>query len=151
MNFINNIITNWNRHNQFSLQECTNRRIIFCNEPNFEDGVEETLKMLFGGDQCGVRIKFEGDAVIARMPIICLSNNDCFSRRPSVRECSDTFGVRIRRYVTCIKKPHPLAIGFLLARWKIVDWTALSYNFSDVDRKIFNSDILCKYIYLLYC
>jgi len=30
------IITNWNRHNQFPLQDCTNRRVLFWNEPCFE-------------------------------------------------------------------------------------------------------------------
>lgn len=137
------IITNWNRHNQFPLQDCTNRRVLFWNEPNFEDGVIETLKMLFGGDQCGARIKYEGDAVISRTPIIILSNNDCFPKDLAFRSrmirhqwhsCKE-----LKRFG---RKPHPMAIPYLFARWKIIDTHNITYDFTTDDMCIINDDVL---------
>jgi len=115
------VIHNWNRYNQFPLQDCTNRRVLFWNEPNFEDGVEETLKMLFGGDQCQARIKYEGDAWIPRTPVIVLSNRDCFPKNLAFR----TRMIK-HEWHTCAplanldRKPHPLGIPYLLARWEII-------------------------------
>lgn len=134
------IICNWNRYNSFPLQDCPNRRVLMWNEPNFEDGVTETLKMLFGGDQCPARIKYEGDAVIQRTPIIVLSNNDCFPK-------NEAFRTRLikEKWMACpqlkdlTKKPHPLAIYYLLARWDIIKWRELNYDFCDDDKIIFTS------------
>lgn len=136
------IITNWNRHNQFPLQDCPNRRVLFWNEPNFEDGVEETLKLLFGGDQCGARIKYEGDAIIRRTPVIVLSNNDCFPK-------NDAFRTRLVKHVwkrcdalrSLTKKPYPIAIYYLMARWNIIDYKNIVYTFSDEDLCIFHNEI----------
>lgn len=137
------IITNWNRHNQFPLQDCTNRRVLFWNEPNFEDGVVETLKMLFGGDQCGARIKYEGDAVIARTPIIILSNNDCFPkdlafRSRMIRHQWHTCHA-LKRYG---RKPHPLSVPYLLARWGIIEIKNIVYDFTVEEMQIINEDEL---------
>lgn len=52
---------NFNKYNNFPLQECVQRRIISWNEPNFEPGSEETLKLIFGGDTCNVKVKFQPD------------------------------------------------------------------------------------------
>lgn len=131
------VIANWNRHNSFPLQDCLNRRLLFWNEPNFEDGVEETLKMLFGGDQCPARVKYEGDGIIQRTPIIVLSNSDCFPKNLAFR-------TRIIKYnwISCphlkslTKKPHPLAIGYLLSRWNIISWEALEYDFTDNEKTV---------------
>ena len=133
------IIANWNRHNQFPLQDCVNRRLLIWNEPNFEDGVEETLKMLFGGDQCPARVKYEGDAVIQRTPIIILSNNDCFPRSQAFRTRMIRYRWRACRYLRDLtKKPHPLAIAYLFARWNIINWKDLEYEFSENELAIFN-------------
>jgi len=136
------IITNWNRHNQFPLQDCPNRRVIIWNEPNFEDGVEENLKLLFGGDQCGARIKYEGDAVIQRTPVIILSNNDCFPRNHAFRTRMIKHSWNRCDHLKSIhKKPHPLAFPYLLARWNVINWEDMSYSFSDEEKCIFTTDI----------
>lgn len=136
------IITNWNRHNQFPLQDCTNRRVLYWNEPNFEDGVEETLKMLFGGDQCGARIKYEGDSVIQRTPVIVLANSDCFPRNQAFRTRMIKYEwMRCAQLKHLNKKPNPLAWAYLLARWDIIKWRNMSYDFSSEDISIFVSSL----------
>lgn len=136
------IITNWNRFNQFPLQDCPNRRVLFWNEPNFEDGVEETLKLLFGGDQCGARIKYEGDAVIARTPIIVLSNVDCFPRNEAFRSRMIKYKWRACSYLRDLrKKPHPLAVPYLFARWHVISWHDVDYDFTDEEKLLFQEHI----------
>jgi len=69
-------MTNWKKYHQFPFQNCTDKRVIMWNEPNFEDGVEETLKLLFGEDQMNARIKYEGDAIIQRTSILLSTDTD---------------------------------------------------------------------------
>ncbi|CAH0562759.1 unnamed protein product [Brassicogethes aeneus] len=57
-------VHNFNKYDQFPLMECWNRRINYWNEPSCEPASFETLKMLFGGDPCPAKIKYESDKVI---------------------------------------------------------------------------------------
>nr|QKE54882.1 MAG: nonstructural protein [Parvoviridae sp.]QKE54956.1 MAG: nonstructural protein [Parvoviridae sp.] len=137
------IISNWTKYNAFPLQDCVNRRLLMWNEPNFEDGVEETLKMLFGGDQCGARIKYEGDGIIQRTPIIVLSNEDPFPTNVAFRTRMIKYTWQPCKHLRKLKKkPFPLAIAYLLARWEIIDYKSLSYEFSDDELCIFNDESL---------
>jgi len=70
------LIINWKKYHQFPFQDCTDKRIIIWNEPNFEDGVEETLELLFGRDQISARIKYEGDVIIQRTSKLLNSDTD---------------------------------------------------------------------------
>ncbi|KAF5280809.1 hypothetical protein FQA39_LY17956 [Lamprigera yunnana] len=58
----------------FPLMECVDRIILMWNDPSCEPASFETLKMLFGGDSCNVKLKYESDTIIPRTPIIILSN-----------------------------------------------------------------------------
>ena len=66
-------IGNFNKYQNFPLQEAIGRRILMWNEPNFESDAEETLKCILGGDPCNVKIKFQNDACLRRTPIIIFS------------------------------------------------------------------------------
>lgn len=73
-------IANFNKHQQFLLLDAVNRRIYVWNESACESSSFETLKLLFGGDSQKVKVKYEGDAVVDRTPIIILSNSDVFPK-----------------------------------------------------------------------
>lgn len=115
-------IGNFNKYSSFPLQECVNRRILFWNEPSAEPAAFETLKMLFGGDTCNAKIKYEDDAVIQRTPVIITSNNDCFPT-------DEAFNSRIFKYTwrQCdllkkhTKKPFPVAWPLLLQKYNIIE------------------------------
>lgn len=48
--FINfGTVRNFNKFENFPLQNCLDKRILMWNEPNFEPGATETLKLLIGG------------------------------------------------------------------------------------------------------
>lgn len=114
-------IGNFNKYDRFPLQDALQRRILLWNEPNFEPGAEEVLKLLFGGDTCPARIKYEGDACIQRTPIIVLTNRDVIPN-------DSTFTSRVwKHYWTAApflkyvqKKPHPLSIFYLMLKYNIL-------------------------------
>lgn len=115
-------IGNFNKYSNFPLQDCVNRRILIWNEPVMEGSAEETLKLIFGGDTCNVKIKFESDAIVSRTPIIILSNYDCFPK-------NEAFRTRMfyNKWKTCpalknvTKKPNPASFYMLLKKYKICD------------------------------
>lgn len=115
------IMGNWNRNNNFPLQDCIDKRVLLWNEPNFEDGAVETLKKLFGGDSCEARIKYQHDGVIHRTPICVLQN-------PPDRFKNPAFNTRCYRYnwITCPhlrqlhKWPNPLSFLYLLVKYNFI-------------------------------
>lgn len=50
-----------------------------------ETGSFETLKMLFDGDTCNVKEKYENVAILSKTPIIVLANYDPFSKNLAYR------------------------------------------------------------------
>lgn len=42
--------------------ECVEKQILLWNEPQCEVGSFETLKMIFAGDTCNVKVKYESDS-----------------------------------------------------------------------------------------
>ncbi|CAL8128056.1 unnamed protein product [Orchesella dallaii] len=67
---------NPNKINNFAYQDCVNRRVIVWNELNYASEEVDTLKMILGGDVCPVRVKFRGDFVVHRTPVIILTNEN---------------------------------------------------------------------------
>lgn len=51
-------IASMNRHHQFPLNNCINKRILHWDEPNFEPSMAETLKLLFSGNKLATNIKY---------------------------------------------------------------------------------------------
>nr|QVW56837.1 MAG: putative nonstructural protein NS1 [Phylloscopus inornatus ambidensovirus] len=116
------LLGNFNKYNGFPMMECVNRRIILWNEPVVEPSAFETLKTIFGGDTANAKVKFSGDAIIGRTPVIVLSNNDVFPK-------DSAFRTRMIKYEwqpcphlkLAKKKPWPLAFYYLLKKYGILD------------------------------
>uniref|UniRef100_A0A8D8WBT3 Non-capsid protein NS-1 n=1 Tax=Cacopsylla melanoneura TaxID=428564 RepID=A0A8D8WBT3_9HEMI len=114
------MIGNFSKYVGFPLQDCVSRRILLWNEPNAEASAFETLKMLLGGDQCVVRVKFQSDVTVGRTPVIVLSNTDIFPK-------TDAFRNRIIRYewqkapylAEKLKRPHPLGFYKLILKYNL--------------------------------
>lgn len=99
--------------------------------------------MLFGGDQCGARIKYEGDAIVQRTPIVVLSNNDCMPSSLAFQTRMFNYKWRTCHYLKALnKKPFPMAFAYLLARWNIISYKDINYDFSDDEMCIFNDERL---------
>lgn len=65
---------NPNKHNTFAYQECVGKRILLWNEPNYESAETDMLKMILGGDNYNVKVKYKQDMAVYRTPVIVLSN-----------------------------------------------------------------------------
>lgn len=60
----NGQIANFNKFNNFPLQNCLDKRLLYWDEPNFEPSSLESLKMLFAGDECPGNIKYKDHQII---------------------------------------------------------------------------------------
>lgn len=128
-------IGNFNKYDRFPLQDALQRRILLWNEPNFEPGAEEVLKLIFGGDTCPARIKYEGDACLQRTPVIVLTNRDVIPN-------DSTFTSRVWKhywreapYLKHIsKKPHPLSVFYLMLKYNIL--SRKNFVFEDWEKEL---------------
>lgn len=68
-------VANFVRGNNFPLNDCVNRRILYWNEPSIMPSGYETLKMLSGGDPCAASVKYQSGTTIHRTPLIMTANN----------------------------------------------------------------------------
>ena len=69
-------VANIVRGEHFPLNDCIHRRILMWNEPNCCLSAWEMVKMLTGGDSCPAKIKYQGDQIVSRTPLIITSNKD---------------------------------------------------------------------------
>lgn len=108
--FINHgSIGNFNRFNNFPLQDCKDRRVLLWNEPNIEPSAYDTLKMLCGGDSMPIKIKYHGDSRMSKTPIIILTNHNVIPEGKAFEDRVFKYTWRrcpkLKDYA---KKPHPL-------------------------------------------
>lgn len=111
-----------NRTNQFALQECYGRRMVVGNEISMEDGAKEDFKKLCEGTAFNIRVKYQGDKIFTKCPVLLISNFE-------LDICYDSHfkGVRLHtiRWKTCSllkdsnKKPYPLCIFDLFEKYNI--------------------------------
>lgn len=73
-------VKNFVRGQNFPLNDCPNRRILVWNEPSIMPSAFDSVKMLAGGDSCPAAVKYEGDCVISKTPLIFTSNTDIFGK-----------------------------------------------------------------------
>lgn len=105
---------NFNKYHNFPLMECVDKRIILWNEPCMEPSAAETLKCILGGDTCNAKVKYQGDAVINRTPVIILSNSDIFPKSEAFRSRMFKFDWRPANFLKHYTlKPNPLAVFHL--------------------------------------
>ena len=111
-----------NKTNQFALQECYGRRLVMGNEISMEEGAKEDFKKLCEGKAFNIRVKYQGDKIFTRAPVILISNRDldiCYDR--------DFKDVRLKtiRWNTCgflkdsNKQPYPLSLFYLFDKYNI--------------------------------
>lgn len=65
-----------NKTNQFALQDCVNRRMVVGNEISMEEGAKEDFKKLCEGTALNIRVKFQGDKIFTKAPVLLISNFD---------------------------------------------------------------------------
>nr|ALV85426.1 non-structural protein 1 [Diaphorina citri densovirus] len=115
------LIGNFNKYQNFPLQECVHKRILLWNEPQAEPSAFETLKTLLGGDQTVVRVKYQGDATVGRTPVIILSNHNIFPNDAAFVNRMFVYEWRTAPYLAQYrKKPHPMATYLLFKKYKII-------------------------------
>jgi hypothetical protein len=73
-------ISNAKKGNNFPLDNCFNKRVLFFNEPRLEPTFYETLLMLFAGDPMSEQAKFRSVCEIIRTPVIVTANSSAFPR-----------------------------------------------------------------------
>lgn len=110
-----------NKNNLFAFQEAPNKRIIWWNEPNYERAMTDTIKLLFGGDPCTVRVKHMSDQHVQRTPVIILTNNLVpFMNDIAFNERMKQYNWKPAPFLQFIdKKPYPLVFYDLLNKYEI--------------------------------
>lgn len=63
-----------NKTNNFALQECYGRRMVVGNEISMEEGALEDFKKLCEGTAFNIRVKFQGDKIFTKAPVLLISN-----------------------------------------------------------------------------
>lgn len=63
-----------NKTNRFALQDCVNRRLVMGNEISMEDGAKEDFKKLCEGSAVNIAVKFQGDKIFTKTPVLLISN-----------------------------------------------------------------------------
>lgn len=84
-------VRNFNRNDSFPLNDCTDKRILIWDEPNYTREYLETIKMLFSGDNTPANVKYENQVVIEKTPLLITTNTDVFPT-------SDDFNKRMVRF-----------------------------------------------------
>lgn len=115
-------LQNANRYNSFSFQDAPNRRIIFWNEPNYEPSKIETLKEILGGDTTNTPVKYRGEGVLYRTPVLLATNkhlsimsNPAFKDRIAIYKWHSC--PMLKKYK---KKPNPLCTYELFKHYGII-------------------------------
>lgn len=102
-----------NKTNNFPLQDCFNRRLCIANEMSVEETAIEDMKKLCEGTAFNIRVKYQGDKIFTKCPVIIITNNYIdFLHRP------EFLGVRTyKMYWTRAdflkesdKKPYPMCL-----------------------------------------
>ena len=114
---------NINKATTFPYMDCVDKRVILFNEPNISESPAtiDTLKMLFGGDNMSVAVKFKPPATVSRTPVIILTNDPFLFRKV------DAFNDRMIRYewepAPFLKDvqgyPNPIVFPKLLDKYSI--------------------------------
>lgn len=111
-------IANFVRGQNFPLNDCTEKRILFWNEPSICPSSWDTVKMLTGGDPLPAKVKYSSDVTIPRTPVFINSNPSLFppsdiwmSRIYSFRWKSAPF---LKAYT---KYPYPLCYSDLIEKY----------------------------------
>lgn len=115
-------IRNFNKYDNFPLNDCIDKRILIWDEPNYERSAIEQIKLLFSGDKCPANVKYESQVQIDRTPIYVTANADIFPT-------SEEFQCRMFRFnwqsfpnkTLDVKQIYPLAFYQILLKYGIIN------------------------------
>lgn len=111
-----------NKTNNFPFQDCVNRRLCIGNEMSVEDSAIEDMKKLCEGIAFNIRVKYQGDKIFTKAPVIVITNNYIDFMHQSA-----FLGVRVKKYIWNVasflkesdKKPYPLCLFELYKNYNI--------------------------------
>lgn len=111
-----------NKTNNFALQDIVNRRLVIGNEISMEEGAKEDMKKICEGTACNIRVKFQGDKVFTKAPVLLISNfvldicNDPTFR--DVRLHTETWSTA-ELLKDSNKKPYPLVMFDIFEKYNV--------------------------------
>lgn len=111
-----------NKTNNFPFQDCVNRRLCIGNEMSVEDSAIEDMKKLCEGIAFNIRVKYQGDKIFTKAPVIVITNNYI-----DFMHHNAFLGVRVKKFVWNVasflkesdKKPYPLCLFELYKNYNI--------------------------------
>lgn len=115
-------VKNYVRGQNFPFNDCVNRRLLIWNEPSVMLSAMDTLKQLTEGDHISVAVKYHGDTVLQRTPIIFTSNHQIFKSDQPVWTSRIYFEEwKIAPMLKdCKKYPHPKCFEQLLKFYSLI-------------------------------
>lgn len=84
-------VVNMNCRSQFPLNNCTNKRILYWDEPSCDPSSTDQLKTMFSGDDTSANLKYRDHGTIRRTPVLITGNKDFLPN-------DEAFRVRIFKY-----------------------------------------------------
>lgn len=147
------VIANFSKYNQFPLNDCPNRRVLYWNEPNFTESAIFTLKKLLGGDLLKVNIKFGGHQTIYKTPVVMLSNVDVL-RDNSFLDRVYAYNWKAAPFLKKYKKKlHPFLWPLLIKKYitnQDIEWNIdngkLDKTFYCAAQSVLPSDMVNEYV-----
>ena len=115
-------VKNFVRGQNFPFNDCVNRRILIWNEPSIMLSAFDTLKQLTEGDHISVAVKYHGDTVLHRTPLIFTSNKQIFNPDQVMWNSRIYFEEwKISPFLKdCKGYPHPKCFELLLNKYDLL-------------------------------
>lgn len=121
-------VQDFNKYNNFYLQDCLNQRICLANEPSIDSSKFETIKNIFEGQAVSIAVKYEKHANLERTPWIVTTNHPLAHLTLSPTENEYALMARCHLYhmrympalAQCQGQLHPLAWYTLLKDQQLV-------------------------------
>lgn len=112
-------VANFVRGQNFPLNDCCHRRILFWNEPSICPSSYDTVKMLCGGDPCPAKKKYSEDITISRTPLFINTNSSAvFPKTPVWDTRIYTESWTTADFLKeCTQYPNPIAFIDLIKKY----------------------------------
>lgn len=112
-------ITILNRYNSFPFQDVADRRLVLWNEPDFCSDFFDILKVILGGDNTSVNVKYKPSVTLYRTPVIILTNKkiSAFSSPAFIDRVACYTWYKAPYLKDYDKKPHPVAIYHIFKKY----------------------------------
>lgn len=111
-----------NKTNNFALQECYGKRMIVGNEISMEEGAMEDFKKLCEGTAFNIKVKFQGDKIFTKAPVLLIANQPLqITNHPHFENvrCKTIYWMNAPLLAESKKKPYPLCIFDLFDYYNI--------------------------------